>query len=40
MDALATGIQLMNIALGTNCIKYQMLHVFAMKTIGRTVPTE
>ena len=33
-DALATGIQapagpckLMNIAIGTNCIKYQMLHV-------------
>ena len=44
VDALATGIQapagpckLMNIAIRTNCIKYQMLHVFA---IGRTVPTE
>ena len=37
LDALATGIQaqagtckLMNIAIQTNCIKYQMLHVFVM----------
>ena len=45
-DSLATGIQapggprkLINIALRTNCAKYQMLHVFVSK-LGWSVPIE